>query len=252
MPNISAQALYTACAAGDAAAVSRLLPAGGTRLNLSAPPFKDPGTTSTPLMVAAFRGYTEVVRVLLERAPNTAVDAMNGNGGTALMATAWLHHADILRLLADHGANVNFMDQWRHTPLRQAVAPMLSDPSPRDPDPDGARQVATVRALLRLGAGTPPPFLPSPSPLSRTRSTISNFDTTSPPQNPLANHGCTGPGRNLSTLLPPHARRSVSLFPLSFRLPPHAYLTLAHELIRQTDPSIPLSTQSPTPSTTWV
>jgi hypothetical protein len=35
MPHIPAQALYCACWDGDAAAVSRLLPAGGTRLNLS-------------------------------------------------------------------------------------------------------------------------------------------------------------------------------------------------------------------------
>jgi hypothetical protein len=30
MPNINAQALFDACAAGDTAAVSRLLPAGGS------------------------------------------------------------------------------------------------------------------------------------------------------------------------------------------------------------------------------
>jgi hypothetical protein len=40
MPNIPAQALIEACFRGDAAAVSTLLPVGGTRLNLSGPRFQ--------------------------------------------------------------------------------------------------------------------------------------------------------------------------------------------------------------------
>jgi len=41
--------------------------------------------------------------------------------------------------------------------LRLAIRPIPRGASVvRHPDPDGARQVATVRALLRLGAGTLP------------------------------------------------------------------------------------------------
>jgi ankyrin repeat protein len=45
---------------------------------------------------------------LLARAPNTVVDHVDANGVTAMAVAALYHHADILRLLADYGANVNF------------------------------------------------------------------------------------------------------------------------------------------------
>jgi ankyrin repeat protein len=158
MPSIPAQALYNACLAGDAAAVSRLLPAGGTQLNLSGPRFQhpDPTSKSTPLIEAAFGGHTAIVRMLLERAPNTTVDYVAVHGATALIAAAQYHRADVVRLLADRG-NVNFTNQRGCTPLRFVLMGIPSDSLPRDRDPDGARELATVRALLRLGAGTLPP-----------------------------------------------------------------------------------------------
>jgi ankyrin repeat protein len=157
MPHIPAQALYDACSAGDAAAVSRLLPAGGTRLNLSGRSFQTTVTKRTPLIAAAACRHTEIVRIILERAPNTDVEYVDANDDTALLIATEYHHADILRLLADHGGNVNVRDQWQNTPLRAAVLQIHHNGPPRDPDPDGARQVATLRALLRLGAGTLPP-----------------------------------------------------------------------------------------------
>jgi hypothetical protein len=42
------------------------------------------------------------------------------------------------------------------TALRLAVLNIHPDAQPRDADPDGARKLSTVRALLRLGAGTLP------------------------------------------------------------------------------------------------
>ena len=162
MPNILAQALFHACAAGDAAAVSRLLPAGGTPRNLSGPRFQTPdGPNTTPLMVAALNGRTEIVRMLLALAPNTAVDHADARGFTALLMVTLYHHADILRLLVDHGANLNFAGPRGDTPLRLSVQQIHPDGRPRDPDPDGARRIATVRALLRLGAGTLPPHTPA-------------------------------------------------------------------------------------------
>jgi len=150
--------LYNACLAGDAAAVSRLLPAGGTRLNLNGSAFQHPATKSTPLMVAAMNGRTEIVRMILERAPKTAVNHMRGHSPSALIRAAQYHHADILQLLAERGGNL--ANKYRMTPLWCAVGPI--NPPYRDSDPDGARQLATVRALLQLGAGTFPhrPLLP--------------------------------------------------------------------------------------------
>ena len=121
MPNIDAQALYSACYYGDAAAVSRLLPAGGTRLNLSGPAFRQPRSNSTPLMAAAVGGHTEIVRLILERAPTTDVDHADATRSTALMAATQFHRADIIRLLTDRGANVNLTGERGFTMLRLAV-----------------------------------------------------------------------------------------------------------------------------------
>jgi hypothetical protein len=71
--------------------------------------------------------------MILELAPKTAVDHVDGDGDTALLVAAQNHRADIprgmnsrtprlpratnvlglRRLLADHGANVNYVDQRR-------------------------------------------------------------------------------------------------------------------------------------------
>jgi hypothetical protein len=76
------------------------------------------------------------------------------------------NNADTVRLLASLGADVNHTSPRGETPLRVAAGriPPSRNPRadlqpprpPRDPDPDGARQLATVRALLQLGAGTLP------------------------------------------------------------------------------------------------
>jgi hypothetical protein len=47
---VPADVLLDACRAGDAAAVSRLLPVGGTPLNLSGPRFQFHSLKSTPLL----------------------------------------------------------------------------------------------------------------------------------------------------------------------------------------------------------
>ena len=84
MPHIPASALLAVFALGDAAAVSRLLPTGDPRLNLSGAAFQClDATKGTPLIMAVLLGHTHIVRLLLERAPNTAVDYVDGNGSTA-------------------------------------------------------------------------------------------------------------------------------------------------------------------------
>ena len=164
MTNINADALHNACVAGDAAAVSRLLPAGGTPRNLGGKRFQTPTDKNTPLIVAAGRGHTEIVRMLLQRAGNTIVDHVSAIGFTAAIMAAQYHHADIVRVLADHGANVNLATRRGSAALCLALAPVPSSALPRDPDCNGTRQVNTVKALLQLGAGTLPPCAPLPPP----------------------------------------------------------------------------------------
>jgi len=95
--------------------------------------------------------------MILERAPNTSVDYADARGITALHGAAQWCHFGILRLLADCGADLNFAVQGC-TPLCLVleVVPFDALAPPRDP----ARQLITVRALLRLGAGTLPRFVP--------------------------------------------------------------------------------------------
>jgi ankyrin repeat protein len=159
--SIPAEALYDACVAGDTAAVSRL-PSGGTQLNLSGPDFQHPASNTTPLIAAAASGHTDIMRMLLARAPNTAVDQMDMMNVTALLTAALYHNADTIRVLADYGADVNFLapGQLRFTPLRCTVGPIQPGAPPRRPDPDGERGAAAVRALLRLGAGSSPQHHP--------------------------------------------------------------------------------------------
>jgi ankyrin repeat protein len=161
MPSISVKALHNACIRGDVAAVSRLLPARGTPLNLSGLRFQSSPHKTTPLMNASCGGHMDIVRLILDRARNTAVDHANQIGSTALLVAAQYHHADIVRLLADRGASVNHAGPEGRTPLRVAVGQNHDcDAPPRDPDPDGLRLLNTVMALLQLDAGT----LPSPPP----------------------------------------------------------------------------------------
>jgi hypothetical protein len=167
-PSAAGILLLNACVHGDAATVDRLLPEGGTQLNLSGPDYQLPPSMTTPLLAAAARGHTAVMQMLLERALCTEVDYTDAQGDTAVLVSAQYHHAESLQSLADRGANLNFRrGALRFTPVHLAVARIrVGDDRPRDPDATGARQIATVRALLQLGAGTPPSQSPSPPPLS--------------------------------------------------------------------------------------
>lgn len=78
----------------------------------------------TALIPAAERGHVEVARYLLTE---TAVDInhINNLGWTALLEAIILadggpRHQEIVRLLIDHGADVNIADKEGVTPLRHA------------------------------------------------------------------------------------------------------------------------------------
>ena len=103
---IDASALYHACIDGDVETVARLLPSSSSdlsrrnarRLDLSDVMYRSPTTKTTPLIAAAGRGYTKIVKLILERAPDTAVDYVDARIATALFMarhlgrnTHWFH-----------------------------------------------------------------------------------------------------------------------------------------------------------------
>jgi ankyrin repeat protein len=159
--------LHAAAAAGDVAAIERLVAAGADR------EARD-GNGRTPLHVAAFRGRHEAARALLRRGANPdALDAqrydvvtiaavkddvamvkiaLEGGAsprnvtspydGTALIAAAHLGHVDVVQTLIDAGAPLDHVNNLHWTALIEAV--VLGD--------GGPRHVRIVRALVAAGA----------------------------------------------------------------------------------------------------
>ncbi len=73
----------------------------------------------TPLMIAAKKGYLEIVKILVQAHAN--LDHQAKNGETALILAASHHNRDIVRYLIDNGANVNIRDNNRNTALTIAA-----------------------------------------------------------------------------------------------------------------------------------
>jgi len=85
----------------------------------------------TVLMVAAFYGHADVIKLLLDHGAD--VNAKTSKGSTALMAAA--EHVDVVKLLLDHGAEVNAKTSKGSTALMNAV-----------------RNANVVKLLLEYGA----------------------------------------------------------------------------------------------------
>jgi ankyrin repeat protein len=60
---------------------------------------------SSPLFQASKYGHAEVVKLLIENGAN--VNYKSSGNVTALWEASWLGHADVVRLLLDKGADVN-------------------------------------------------------------------------------------------------------------------------------------------------
>ncbi len=163
-PADDATLLHRAAHAGDAAAVTRLLDAGGeadaatrhgvTPLALAAAAGHDAVVEAllaagadanraspdgeTPLMAAARTGVVDSVEALLGYGTAAGVDAREGwRGQTALMWAAAEGHAAVVAPLAAAGADVDARSDAGFTPLAFAVR---------------AGQGAAVEALLAAGA----------------------------------------------------------------------------------------------------
>ncbi|WP_246188150.1 ankyrin repeat domain-containing protein [Paenibacillus tengchongensis] len=85
----------------------------------------------TALIPAADRGHVEIVQYLLEHS-DVKVDHINNLGWTALLEAVLLgdggeRHTQIVRLLIEHGADVNLADKDGVTPLAHAESRGYAD-----------------------------------------------------------------------------------------------------------------------------
>lgn len=88
---------------------------------------EDDGQTFTPLVIAARYGRYKVVKMLLsnfkpdlEMECTVKFDGHIVQGATAIWCAAGSGHLNIVKLLRQHGANVNHKTKTNSTPLRAA------------------------------------------------------------------------------------------------------------------------------------
>ena len=65
------------------------------------------GFRATPLQAAASSGHTDSVRLLLDHGADVDLLSLTGDFGNALQAAAWFGCEGIVNMLLDHGANAN-------------------------------------------------------------------------------------------------------------------------------------------------
>ena len=109
------KSLETAAAEGDVDAVRQHIAAG------TDPNTQHPTNGSTPLIVAATFGHTEVARALIQGGAD--LEIQNSDGSTALHAAAFLCHEDIVRSLIEHGANRDARNGTGSTALQSVAGP---------------------------------------------------------------------------------------------------------------------------------
>jgi len=78
---------------------------------------KDPYASMTPLMMAAYDGYTEIAKLLIEKGAG-----VNAKGGVDMDMTPLIYatsqdRVDMVKLLIENGANVNIKTKYGWTPL---------------------------------------------------------------------------------------------------------------------------------------
>lgn len=107
-------ALMNAVNRNDLATVQQLI-ADGTDVNEH-----DAGSNNYPVIIAAWKGYTDVTRALLDA--GARVDVLDGGGATALHATAYAGRPDDAKLLIDAGIDVDAQGPGNgYTALHDAI-----------------------------------------------------------------------------------------------------------------------------------
>src|SRR5690349_4766302 len=106
--------MIKAAKSGNAARVGELLAEDASLLHAQ------DADGSTPLHYAAWKGHTEVARLLLERGADVSLQNNNGHwGGTPLHAAAHANQKAVAELLIAHGADVNGRSLNGRTPLEE-------------------------------------------------------------------------------------------------------------------------------------
>ena len=73
----------------------------------------------TPLHLAAYFGYKDIVEFLLGHKADA--NAVNSHGKTPLHRAAFNGHQDVANVLLSHGARVSAKDNYGDTPLHEAM-----------------------------------------------------------------------------------------------------------------------------------
>lgn len=125
-------ALMKAVKGNDVAAAKRLVAAGADVDETDA-------NGDAPLIIAAYRGHTEIVALLLAAGADvTVVDP--GMRATALHAAAYAGHADAAKLLIEYGIDLDKKGPYNgYTALHDAV---------------WQNRIETARVLIEAGADT--------------------------------------------------------------------------------------------------
>ena len=119
----------------------------------------------TPLMLAAREGDVETGRILVEAGAD--VDAVAGDGKTALAVAIFNGNYDVASFLIDGKADVNTADAQRFTPLFWAVDRRNMETAPNFPWMVTADPMPLIRKLLDAGAN--PNALVNNTPRARMR-----------------------------------------------------------------------------------
>jgi len=107
--------LHEAAACGDADRVQAILQDQPERID-------EYGSDGfTPLGLAAYFGYLDVVKLLLARGAQVNLHSRNAQKVAALHSAVSAQHGDIINLLIEHGANVNAKQEQDITPLMQVA-----------------------------------------------------------------------------------------------------------------------------------
>ena len=87
----------------------------------------------TALAFAAYQGFPEIVKLLLDR--GAVPDAKDDSGRTPLMQAAWNGHAEVAELLLDRGAGIDAQDGQGVTGLGLRRVPRPGGPGPAAVEP---------------------------------------------------------------------------------------------------------------------
>ena len=106
----------------------------------------------TPLMLAAREGDVELARILLDAGAD--INAVAGDGKTALATAIFNGNYDVASFLVDRKADVNLADAQRFTPLFFAVDRRNMETAPNFPWMVTQDPLPLIKKLLDAGANT--------------------------------------------------------------------------------------------------